>query len=117
MSLQASLLKTNPTKLKHLDSEAKAILLKIDEEINNAYKADKKSINFSVPIIFNIMYMSNKDAQRGIYYRILSSLLERQYIVKIVLTSTQSIFKISWISEEEETELNTQNMLIAKYTE
>lgn len=116
MSLKADVLKTNPNKLKAVMKEANAILGRIDEEIKTAYDSDKCKVDVSVPITFAIPYMSNKNAQRAVYYKILESLLDRGYIVKIYLSNNQTVFAITWLSEDEEKDIEQQNTLIAKYS-
>jgi len=116
MSLRADVLKTNPNKLKAVMKEVNAILGRIDDEIKSAYDRDECKVNVSVPITFAIPYMSNKNAQRAVYYKILESLLDRGYIVKIFLANDQTVFAITWLSEDEEKDIEQQNTLLAKYS-
>ena len=116
MSLRADVLKINPNKSKAVMKEANAILRRIDDEIKLAYDRDECKVNVSVPITFTIPYMSNKNAQRSVYYKILESLLDRGYIVKIFLANDQTVFAITWLSEDEEKDVEQQNTLLAKYS-
>ncbi len=116
MSLKADVLKTNPNKIKAVMKEVTAILGRIDDEIKTAYDHDDCQVSVSVPITFAIPYMSNKNAQRAIYYKILESLLDRGYYVKIYLSSDQTVFYIKWLSEDEEKDVEQQNTLLAKYS-
>ena len=116
MSLKAETLKTNPNKNKYIMKEVTAILGRMDDEIKAAYDEDKCKVEVTVPITFHIPHMKNQNAQRAIYYKILESLLERNYIVKIFLTEDQTVFAIKWLSEEEENDKEQQNALLAKYS-
>jgi peptide subunit release factor RF-3 len=60
--------------------------------------------------------MSNTDAQRIIYYKVLTSLLDREFNVKVQLEDTSSIFHIRWLSDDEEKDIELQHSLLAKHT-
>ena len=116
MSLRADLMKTNENKMKSVMKEVNSILGHIDESIKNAHDQDKNHVVVSVPITFAIPYMSNKNAQRIVYFKILESLLNRNYDVKISLETDKTCFIIKWISDEEEKDIHIQNLLLAKHT-
>lgn len=118
MSLKANSLKSNEGQKRAIMKEVGTILASIDDEINisRERRDPRHSIGIRVPITFDIPYMSNKDAQRSIYYKILTSLLERDFIVKIQLEDNESIFHVTWLSEDDEKEIELQNALIAKHT-
>ena len=116
MSMKADILKINPNKLKEIAKTVANILARIDDEIKAAYDRDECKVNVTVPITFKIPYMSNKNAQRAIYHKILESLLDRGFIVKLQLTNTQSVFHITWLSDDEQKEIELQNALLAKYS-
>ncbi len=116
MSLRAEVLKTNPNKNKAVMKEVHAILGRIDEEIKSAYDRDECKVSVSVPITFAIPYMSNKNAQRAVYYKLLDSLMDRGFIVKIFLAKDQTVFYITWLSEDEQKDIEMQNALLAKFS-
>ncbi len=116
MSLRADILKTNPNKLKSVMKEVSAILGRIDDEIKAAYDRDENKVSVSVPITFAIPYMSNKNAQRAVYYKLLESLMDRGFIVKIFLSNDQTVFYITWLSEDEQKDIDAQNTLLAKFS-
>lgn len=118
MSLKASSLKSNESQKRAIMKEVTSILGQMDDEINlsRERRDPRHSIGIRVPITFDIPYMSNKDAQRNVYYKILTSLLEREFIVKIQLEENESIFHVTWLSEDDEKEIELQNALIAKHT-
>lgn len=117
MSLKADVLKTNPNKLKAINKEVLGILAGIDDEIKAAYdKEDKGNAIVTLPITFSIPYMSNKNAQRAIYYKVLESLLGRGFEVDIYMAEDKTTFHIKWLSKEEEDDIGLQNNLLAKHT-
>ncbi len=116
MSIKAEVLKLNPNKIKAIAREVSNILAQIDDEIKSAYDRDECKVNVSVPITISIPYMSNKNAQRAVYYKILESLIDRGFIVKVSLSKDQSVFHITWLSDDEQKEINLQNALLAKYS-
>ena len=116
MSLKASALKSNDAQKKSIGREVTSILTTIDDELKNAHDQGKHSIIVRAPITFSIPYMNNKDAQRMIYYKILTSLIEREFTVELELQKDISMFHITWLNEEELNELELQNALLAKYT-
>ena len=116
MSVKANSLKNNSSKNKLIQKEITSILGSIDDEIKISYDKDDYSVNVSVPITFSIPYMSNKNAQRVIYSKILESLISRDFNVKIHLSDDKTIFNITWLSDEEKKDIEYQNILLAKYT-
>jgi hypothetical protein len=116
MSIKADVLKLNPNKLKAIMTEVNHILARIDDEIKSAYDRDECKVDASVPITFKIPHMSNKNAQRAVYHKILESLIERGFIVKMSLSINKTVFHIAWLSEDEEKEIELQNALLAKFS-
>lgn len=116
MSLKANALKSNDSQQKTLAREATLILGHIDDELKLAHDQGKHKVSVSVPITFSIPYMANKDAQRIIYYKVLNSLLERDFYVTIQLEDNATIFHVKWLSDEEEKDIDLQHSILAKYT-
>lgn len=116
MSLRASVLKTNEARKKALAKEITSILAHMDDELKIAHDKGMHGKSLTVPITFSIPYMSNADAQRYIYYHILTSLIDRDFHVKIELAEDKSTFHITWLSDDEAKEIEVQNALIAKFT-
>jgi hypothetical protein len=115
MSLKASALKSNESQKKHIIKEVNSILGMIDDELKIAHECDRRSVTVSVPITFSIPYMENHESQRIIYYKILTSLLDRGFHVEIDLKSNASIFEVTWLSKEELKEIDLQIMVLAKH--
>ena len=117
MSLKANALKNNEAQKKAVSKELNSILPRIDDEIKLAHEQGKDRAIISLPITFAIPYMKNKDAQRIIYYKILTSLLERDFKnIEIDLKKNATLFYVSWLTEEEQNELVLQHTLLAKHT-
>ena len=116
MSIKASQLKSNEAQNRAVMKEVMSILAYIDDKFKAANDEGIHNISVTVPIIFSIPNMSNKDAQRSIYYRILTSLLDREFEVVIELADDKSKFHITWLSDEEMKEIELQNALIVKHS-
>lgn len=116
MSLKAQTLKSNESQRKSIAKDVSDILAQMDDELKVAHDCGKHSVSISVPITFSIPYMNNADAQRTIYYKILSSLLERGFNVEIDLKKNVTLFQITWLSNDEVIDLELQNALLAKHT-
>jgi hypothetical protein len=116
MSIKASQLKSSESQRRAVNKEVSSILAHIDEKFKSADIEGVHNVTVSVPIIFSIPNMSNADAQRNIYYKILTSLIDREFEVVIELTDDKSKFHITWLSDEEMKEIELQNALIAKHS-
>jgi hypothetical protein len=116
MSLKANTLKSNESQNKSIMSEVNSIISNIDDELKVAHEQGRHKASITVPITFSIPYMQNKDAQRTIYYKILTSLLDRDFHVTIQMEEKATIFHVKWLSDEEEKDIDLQNTLLAKHT-
>lgn len=116
MSLKASALKSNDSQRKALTKEITSILGRIDDELKVAHEQGRHEVSAALPIIFSIPYMANKDAQRIIYYKVLTNLKDREFNVSIELKQNSTVFHITWLSSEEKNELDLQNTILAKHT-
>ncbi len=116
MSLTASVLKNNDIQKKAIMKEVNTIISRADSEIKIAHEQGKHNVIITVPIMFQIPYMAVRDSQRIIYYKILQSLLSREFDVKISIRDNICLFDVTWISKEEKHEIDLQNALLAKYT-
>jgi hypothetical protein len=115
MSLRADTLKSNEAQKRAINVEVRQILEHIDDKLKIEREDGTHGISVTVPIMFSIPYMSNKNAQRIIYYKILKSLLDRGFEVKIKLEEKKSTFLITWVSAEELAEIEEQNALLAQH--
>lgn len=116
MSLKAENLKSNESQKKSLAKEVTGILGRIDDELKVGHEQGKHQIIAALPITFSIPYMSNADAQRIIYYRVLTSLLDREFHVKVSLKDTSTLFIITWLSNDELQDIELQTALLAKHS-
>lgn len=115
MSLRADSLKSNQSQKRAVAKEANAILAKMDDELKTAHEVGNHRVALTAPITFAIPYMSNANAQRMIYYKILTSLIERGFNPKIQLESDKTVFHVSWLTDDEEQEIDVQNTLLTKH--
>ena len=81
-----------------------------------AHEQGKHSISTFLPITFSVPYMANKDAQRIVYFKILDSLILREYNVEIELKKDATVYHITWLTRDEKEEIDVQNLLLAKHT-
>lgn len=116
MSLKASALKSNDSQKKAIAREVVNILARIDDELKVAHEQGKHSISTFLPITFSVPYMANKDAQRIVYFKILDSLILREYNVEIELKKDATVYHITWLTRDEKEEIDVQNLLLAKHT-
>lgn len=116
MSLKASALKSNEAQRKALANETNSILGHIDDELKKAHDCGKHTTSITLPITFAVPYMKNRDAQRIIYYKVLTSLLERDWNVEIELHKNSTVFHVTWLTTDELQEIELQNALLAKHT-
>jgi hypothetical protein len=115
MSLKAGSLKSNNPQIAATTKESNQILASIDDSLKNAHEEGRHAIIYSCPINFSVPFMSNKDAQRMIYYKILTSLKERGFNVEIEIHKTETLFRVSWLSKEEIDEIEMQDDVLKKH--
>ena len=118
MSVLAPADKLKNSKLKNplIQKEITQILSCIASDIKTAYRKDTNCVDSAVPITFNIPNMTNTVAQGMIYYGVLQALLDKKYHVQLIIGESKSVFRIKWLSEEEENTLNLQKLTLAKHT-
>lgn len=115
--LTANSLKNGDVLKKLIEKEVKIILYSIDDKLRIAYQqGTNHEIKVSLPITFGIPNMQNKDAQRAVYYRIITSLVERDFQVKIEIKPDKTYIYISWLSDDEKDEIDIQNKVLAEHT-
>lgn len=116
MSLNAESLTHSKLQNNHIKKEVRSILGYIDDELLKVNISGKFEITLSLPINFSIPYMNNADAQRKIYYNVLVSLIDRNFIPKLELHQNATLIHIRWKTDREIAEMQMQNALIAKYS-
>jgi hypothetical protein len=116
MSIKANVLKSSESQKKAIAKEVNCILAHLDDELKVAHEQGKHFVSATVPITFSIPYMSNTDAQRIVYYKVLTSLIDREFNVKVQLEDNATIFHVRWLSDDEEKDIELQHSLLAKHT-
>ena len=92
------------------------ILKNINQELVTAHRNGCHNIITTIPITFNVNNMSNTDSQRHIYSSIIAELISKNYRIWISPGKNECRIKITWMSPEDETEINEQMQLIVTYT-
>lgn len=116
MSLTADSLKNNEVQRKAVSREVTMVLAQIDDELKVAHTGGKHYAIVPVPISFGVPYMTGADSQRCIYFKILDSLIQRGFNVKIKMTKKSTLFIVSWLSDDERKQIQEHNLLLAKHT-
>ena len=115
--LRAEKLRMNSLQKKAIDNYLKNFLSMIDEKIRIAHDSGGQDhIEFTLPTIFEVPNLDNKDAQRKIYAKIIQSLKERGFEVEFVMRDASAVFMVTWLSKGEQDEINYEISLIAKHT-
>lgn len=116
MSLTANALKQNPNQKRAIESEVKAILTRVDDELKNAHSMGRHETVCTLPINISIPYMNNADSQRIVYFKVINSLVERGFHPSIELESERTLLFITWLSTDERKDIKYQSDILAKYT-
>lgn len=116
MSLQAKSLGQNNIQKRALRNTTVEILNRLDEELKIAFHEGKRNIITTLPIIFSIPNMPDKDAQRIIWSNIINSLIKRDFRVWINPIKSTCVLKVTWLSNEDEAETSRQMDLLVKHT-
>lgn len=114
--MDADRLRNNNAQKRIIISQITDILQSIKEEIRDAYRGGLHEIDINLPITFSIPNTSNADAQRIIWGSILDSLTRKNYRVRLYPNDTKCILHITWLSREDESEIEYQTKLIARAT-
>lgn len=96
-----SLKRKNPV-LPQLTKEINRLLMDINAKIEDANKTGVVIIYYNLPIIFKNVecsYLSNSEIQKYIYDKIISSLEQKNFDVRIRTEQTETLLKISWKME------------------
>ncbi len=117
MSLNADDLKINTTISDIIERKTKEILSVIDDEIKKAHNYGKHSVIVKLPSIIDIPNLNNSDSQREIYFRVLTSLLERKFAPTLIIKNNINAVLIKWMSKKEAEEIKTKLEFIASYTQ
>jgi len=116
MTCRANSLKSSGIYKAELMQIAKLLIRQVDDEIKAAFDSGKYRVVVSVPVTFQLKYGKNSDAQRIIYHTLLTSLIERDFLVEIDMQQESTLFNISWVSADEEEEIQMQNMVLARHS-
>lgn len=102
--VSAEKLKKNYPKKKIISDIVNDISYKINSSIDLAYKNNEHELIFNLPITFNIPNTINhKEFQLEVYYNIVEILEKKGYLVNIKVLKNETLLKINWSYENNET--------------
>lgn len=104
----ANALRNSNVQKKHIQEIVSLLLKEINEKINIAHRDGHHYIITELQFIFDIPNMSNADAQRKIWARIINTLEMKKYRVWLKTTDNRCYLKITWFSAEDESETRTE---------
>lgn len=115
--ISADKLSINEIQKKLIQSQVKILLERIYSDIRQAHSINQKELTASLPIMFDIPNVSNKEAQTHIYYMILMDLKDSKYDVKIEWLETHVLFKIRWQKQEDSEKLKQMKDILLEHSE
>ena len=98
MNITAKSVQKICTETKSINYHVNQILRIIQSNILKASKEGMTSIQYSVPVDFNVLGMSNFAAQTIIYYKIIKECEEKGFNVELLMDkrAVKCIYNISW---------------------
>jgi hypothetical protein len=110
--IDAHAMKSNSNQKRQIMEYINEIIIGINKELKEARLNGAYYIITELPIIFDINHMSNANAQRTIYSKIIEILRGKNFTVRINHTNNSCLLKISWFTVSEENEIQKQLQLI-----
>jgi hypothetical protein len=110
-------LRNNNLQRRQLKESITEIVRRINQELILAHREGKHFIITSIPITFSISNMFNKDSQRVIWSNVIEELRSKNYRVWISPSNETCRIKITWVSPEDENDIQNQMNIIAKHTD
>lgn len=110
--IDAHSMKSNSNQKRQINEYVNQIIIGINKELKDARLNGSYYIITELPIIFDITHMSNSNAQRTIYSRVIELLKSKNFNVRINHTSNSCLLKITWFTQSEENEIQKQLKLI-----
>ena len=115
MNITASQVKQSCTTALLLEQQITTILKTFQAEITESSKNGLTSVQINVPTNFSLGDMNNKTAQTIIYARLIKELEEREFNVKITMSTSSVTYIISWVADSDSSDLNQMRTTIAKH--
>lgn len=111
----------NLNQQRELSERVREIINSIQDEIRASIDERKRELVYSLPINFDISGMASNVAQKHIYYSILSTLHQSEYMAKLKFigrnTESQRVLLfVSWNTADVIEVEDSMNKYIAKYT-
>ncbi len=92
------------------------ILKRIDEELKTAHQEGRHELITELPIIFGISHMSEKSAQREIWFKVIEYLKNKNYQVVIQPRDDTCLLKLTWFSQKDIAEIKHKITVIDMHT-
>jgi hypothetical protein len=115
--IEANTLRVNSNQKRSINEFINEIVIGINKELKNARFNNVNYIITELPIVIGITNMANSDAQRVVYSKVIELLKNKGFNVKINHTPNVCRLKISWLTSEEEREVQRQLRIIQESTE
>ncbi len=114
--IDANLLRNTNVQKRQIREHTVEILRHINDELKVAHQSGKQVLITELPIIFNITNMSEADARREVWCRIIECLKNKNYRVVINPRDDSCLLKITWFSKEDEENIVYQKNIINMHT-
>lgn len=114
--IDANNLRNNNVQKRQIREYVIEILRRINDELKGAHQEGRHILVTELPIIFGITNMSEKAAQREIWFKIIECLKNKNYRVSINPREDTCLLKITWFSKEDEAEISHQISVISLHT-
>ncbi len=114
--IDAKSLRNNNVQKRQIKEILIDILRQIDDELKTAHNEGRYELTTELPILFGITHMSEKSAQRAIWFKVIEYLKNKNYTVSIDPRSDTCILRLTWFSTEDVAEIIHQNNIITLHT-
>ncbi len=114
--IDAKCLRNNNVQKRQIREVFVDILKRIDEEVKIAHQEGRHELVTELPIIFGISHMSEKTAQRAIWYKVIEYLKNKNYMIAINPREDTCLLRLTWFSAEDMAEIRHQSDVIAIHT-
>jgi len=115
--IDANYLKNTNVQKRQIKEYTIEILKRINDELKIAHQEGKQYLITELPIIFNITNMTEKNARREVWCKIIECLKQKNYRVLINPRDDTCLLKITWVSLEDEENIIYQKNIIELHTQ
>jgi hypothetical protein len=113
MSITARQLSKTGARGKDIDTIIRDQLQIIDEKLLHAERTwGRNVVSYDLPTNLALPGLEKRDAQRVVYSSIIRSLQRREFEVRLLLNTTQTVLYVAWVTELNVEEIEAMNRLI-----